>query len=114
LQMTYWMNNLQKIDKRFPLYVTMNIDKTIQIKEESIFKTIHYEHPIIDQNSFKAQNRLNSIQGINNIWYSGAWTSFGFHEDGIRSGLLIAEKLGANCPWNLIVNKNVKHKNFIN
>ena len=114
LQMTYWMNNLQKIDKRFPLYVTMNVDNTMQIKEESIFKTIHYEHPIIDQNSFKAQNKLNSIQGINNIWYSGAWTSFGFHEDGIRSGLIIAEKLGANCPWNLIVNENIKYKNFIN
>ena len=112
LQMTYWMNNLQKIDKNYPLYITMNIDGKTHIKKDLIFKTINYEHPIIDNNSFEAQKQLNTIQGINNIWYSGAWTSYGFHEDGIRSGILIAEKLGAYCPWKIINKKDIKHKNY--
>ncbi len=111
LQMTYWMNKLQKIDIKFPLFVTMNINNIEQIKENKIFKIIEYEHPIIDQKSSEAQIKLNNIQGINNVWYSGAWTGYGFHEDGIKSGIETAQKLGAQCPWNLIFKKKFEYGN---
>ena len=51
-----------------------------------------YEHPILDENALKGQSKLENIQGQYNIWYAGAWTKYGFHEDGINSGLEIAKK----------------------
>ena len=60
-----------------------------------------YEHPILDENALKGQSKLENIQGLNNIWFAGAWTKYGFHEDGIKSALHIAEKLGTNSPWKL-------------
>ena len=79
--------------------------------QNKIFKILEYQHPVIDQNSPKAQIKLNNIQGINNIWYSGAWTRYGFHEDGIKSGIETAQNLGAICPWDLIVDKKFEYGN---
>ena len=66
-----------------------------------------YEHPILDENALKGQSKLENIQGQYNIWYAGAWTKYGFHEDGINSGLEIAKKLGCSVPW-IMDNKTIK------
>jgi uncharacterized protein len=58
-----------------------------------IHKEIHYSHPVFDMSAIQAQRELPLIQGIGSIWYCGAWTGFGFHEDGLRSGELVAEAL---------------------
>ena len=42
---------------------------------------------------YNPQKELPLIQGNNSIWYCGAWTGFGFHEDGLRSGELVAKDL---------------------
>ena len=54
---------------------------------------IHYAHPVFDMSAIQAQKELPLIQGNSSIWYCGAWTGFGFHEDGLRSGELVAEAL---------------------
>ena len=100
IQVTYWMNLLQNIDKKYPLFVTLNPEEG-SISKNKIYEEILYEHPILDENALKGQSRLENIQGLNNIWFAGAWTKYGFHEDGIKSALYIAEKLGTNSPWKL-------------
>jgi len=46
-----------------------------------------------------AQHALSAIQGRRRLWFCGAWTGFGFHEDGLRSGIEVANRLGVHAPW---------------
>ena len=49
-----------------------------------------YAHPVFDAGAIAAQRRLQSIQGEGHLWFAGAWTGYGFHEDGLKSGLAVA------------------------
>jgi uncharacterized protein len=94
---TYWMNRLQGIDESKPLFVSLNPpfdpDPTL------IFGKYTANHPQYGTAAFVAQKRLGEIQGRRHTWFCGAWTGNGFHEDGLRSGLDVAEALGATVPW---------------
>ncbi|WP_298253376.1 FAD-dependent oxidoreductase [Bradyrhizobium sp.] len=94
---TYWMNELQEIDKDKPLFVSLN--PPFEPDPSLTFGQYLCEHPQYDAAAFAAQKRLESIQGKRHTWFCGAWTGYGFHEDGIRSGLAIAGALGATAPW---------------
>jgi uncharacterized protein len=94
---TYWMNELQGIDKDKPLFVSLN--PPFEPDPELTFGRHICEHPQFDAAAFHAQRRLEEIQGKRHTWFCGAWTGYGFHEDGIRSGLAVAEALGATAPW---------------
>lgn len=95
--LTYWMNNLQQIDHKYPLFVTLN--PITEIPKEDIFGQYHYHHPIFDFDAIKSQKRIDEIQGTRNIYYCGAWLRYGFHEDGILSAVNVAKKLGVRIPW---------------
>ncbi|KYQ91811.1 hypothetical protein DLAC_07606 [Tieghemostelium lacteum] len=90
---TYWMNRLQPwLDKhQTPLYVTLN--PVIPIHPDKIHKIINYDHPLYTRDSVHSRERLQQIQGIKNTYYAGAYYGFGFHEDGIISGLVAAQSL---------------------
>lgn len=94
---TYWMNRLQGIDRACPLFVTLNPDR--EPEPAKVFGEFCYDHPQFSTASVGAQAALNDIQGARNTWFAGAWTGYGFHEDGLRSGLAAAEALGAVVPW---------------
>ncbi|MEQ9328399.1 MAG: FAD-dependent oxidoreductase [Rhodospirillales bacterium] len=95
---TYWMNRLQGLPDSLPLFVTLNPVRPPA--DHLVHGHYVYDHPVIDLESFAAQSRLAEIQGAGEIWYCGAWTGSGFHEDGIRSGLEVAERLGGIMrPW---------------
>lgn len=95
---SYWMNRLQNIDHSKPLFITLNPQRLP--RPELTFAAHEFDHVQYDVNSLMAQRRLKSIQGNRNTWYCGAWTAHGFHEDGLRSGLDVAEQLGAPArPW---------------
>ena len=97
ISVTYWMNKLQNINFKTPLFLSLN---PIRLPNEgSIFKVIDYEHPIFDSKSITALKFLDEIQGLNNTWYCGAWSGNGFHEDGINSSLRLANKLGIKALW---------------
>lgn len=94
---TYWMNELQGIDKDKPLFVSLN--PPFAPAPELTFGRFLCDHPQYDAAAFTAQKRLGDIQGKRHTWFCGAWTGYGFHEDGLRSGLAVAEALGATVPW---------------
>jgi predicted NAD/FAD-binding protein len=94
---TYWMNRLQGIDDRYPLFVSLN--PTVEPRAELTFGEWTFDHPQFDARALSAQARLEDIQGVRRTHFAGAWTGHGFHEDGLRSGLDAAEALGARIPW---------------
>lgn len=95
--LTYWMNRLQGIDERYPIFVTLN--PIIEPREELVFGEFTFEHPQFDGQAIASQSRLADIQGVRRTFFAGAWTAHGFHEDGLRSGLDAACALGARVPW---------------
>jgi predicted NAD/FAD-binding protein len=95
---TYWMNRLQRIDPAYPLFVTLNPETPPA--EELTYRHFVYDHPQFDIDALRAQEALPTIQGRNNTWFCGAYAGFGFHEDGLRSGLDAAEQItGTVRPW---------------
>lgn len=99
ITLTYWMNALQKIDKRKPLFVTLNPETPP--RADLTFGRYSYAHPQYQSGATAAQKQLPAIQGTNHTWFCGAWTGYGFHEDGLTSGLNVAETLGAAIPWHI-------------
>lgn len=97
VSVSYWMNKLQNIDQDYPLFITLNPAQAPD--PEKTFLRTSYDHPQFDAKALAAQKRLPDVQGSGRIWFAGAWTGYGFHEDGLRSGLNAAEGLGAFVPW---------------
>jgi len=97
VSVTYWMNRLQGIAEDTPVFVSLN--PTIEPREAMVFGEWSHAHPQFDARALSAQARLDDIQGLRHTHYAGAWTGHGFHEDGLRSGLDAATRLGATVPW---------------
>jgi predicted NAD/FAD-binding protein len=91
------MNRLQGFATRRPLIVTLNPNRAIGQGHE--IDRASFEHPIFDHAAMEAQRRIWAIQGQRNTFYCGAHLGAGFHEDGLQSGLAVAEMLGAERPW---------------
>ncbi|KAJ3219812.1 hypothetical protein HK099_004560 [Clydaea vesicula] len=105
LCLTYWMNKLQKfIDKETYGDVFVTLNPLTQPKSELILGEWEYSHPLYNEKTVEAQEKLNSIQNNNFASFTGAWTNYGFHEDGLTSGLLAAVSLGAECPFEIALN----------
>ena len=94
---TYWMNKLQKIDTKTPMFVSLN--PLFEPKENKIYAEFDYEHPIFDKETFGAQKEIDRVQGKDGIWFAGAWLGYGFHEDGLTAGLRVANALGVVPDW---------------
>lgn len=97
ISVTYWMNNLQNIDHKFPLFVTLNPNQ--EIAQDKIFGKFLYEHPVFDASAVKAQELIDQIQGLDRLYFCGAYQKYGFHEDGISSAILAINKMGVRAPW---------------
>lgn len=89
---TYNMNILQGLDSDTTFCVTLN--NTDKIDTSKIIQTFHYSHPIFNQKSLAAQQRRLEICGKNNTHFTGAYWHNGFHEDGVRSAVEVAQRFG--------------------
>lgn len=98
LCVTYWMNRLQGIDPATPLFVTLNPHR--EIAAERVLAEFDYDHPLFDTSTLGTQKELWRLQGRGGVWYCGAHFGSGFHEDGLQSGLSVAETISGEVrPW---------------
>jgi cyclopropane-fatty-acyl-phospholipid synthase len=96
---TYWLNRLQTLDTDKDIFVSLNPherpDPALTHKREIL------AHPKFHPGTLQARKTLQEEhQGVEGLWFCGAWQGFGFHEDGCRSGFEVATKLsGVPLPW---------------
>ena len=93
--LTYWMNNLQKLETSKEYFVTINPEKTPENTHNETFFT----HPKFNLETMKSQSKLKDLQGDKNTFFCGAYHGYGFHEDGIQSAVYVSKVLGADIPW---------------
>jgi predicted NAD/FAD-binding protein len=97
VSVTYWMNRLQGLETPEPLLVSLN---PLHAPDPArVLSTRTYRHPQFDATAVAAQTMLPTIQGRARMWFAGAWTGWGFHEDGIASAVRVARDFGAMPPW---------------
>ena len=98
LVLTYRINSLQKVPDGSPTVMeTLNRDR--EPAAGTVLAELSFTHPMYSRSAVAAQERLAEIQGADRLWFAGAWTRYGFHEDGMVSGVRVAEALGATLPW---------------
>jgi uncharacterized protein len=92
---SYWMNLLQGIPGPVNYVVTLNPSRPIPA-DKILYDTV-YHHPHYGPDSVKTHRRLADIQGSGGLWWAGAWTGYGFHEDGLVSGLRAVAGIDREC-----------------
>lgn len=93
--LTYNMNILQGIDSPETFCVTLNAND--KIDQNTVLGRYCYAHPAFNQAALSAQAQWQSINGVRRTWYCGAYWFNGFHEDGVKSALRVAAKLGVEA-----------------
>ena len=73
--------------------MVVSLNPTQKIDPSKVIRTFDYAHPVFDQAAIDAQQHMHQIQGQQRTWYAGAWLGYGFHEDGLKSGLAVAREL---------------------
>jgi predicted NAD/FAD-binding protein len=94
---SYLINKLQPLPFATPVVVTLN--PPVEPAPDTVIAEFDYDHPVFDLGAIEAQRSLASIQGRRGLWFCGAWTGYGFHEDGLKAGLAVANGLGEFAPW---------------
>ena len=89
---SYCMNLLQSLNSPQPFVVTLN--RSSAIDPDKVLARMRYHHPIFTRASVAAIARRAEINGTDRLWYAGAYWGWGFHEDGLRSAVEVAQALG--------------------
>ena len=91
----YLLNRLQPLP--FESTVVVSLNPVVEPHPASVHAEFGYMHPVFDAAAIAAQRRVPSLQGERHTWFAGAWTRYGFHEDGLMSGLGVAA--GLRAAW---------------
>jgi predicted NAD/FAD-binding protein len=89
---TYDMNLLQGLETQDEYLVTLN--RPDEVDPRAVLRTIRYHHPVYSRGAVESQRRHREISGQNRTHFCGAYWGFGFHEDGVTSGLAVAGHFG--------------------
>ncbi len=87
----YLLNLLQPLPFAQPVVVSLN--PLQEIDPQQVLGSFDYAHPVFDLAAIRAQTELPLLQGQQHSYFCGAWTGYGFHEDGLKSGLDVAARL---------------------
>ncbi|MET0312551.1 MAG: FAD-dependent oxidoreductase [Burkholderiaceae bacterium] len=87
----YLLNVLQPLPWQTPVVVSLNPVRDID--RRSVMGEFEYAHPVFDLPAIRAQEAVPQLQGRANTWFCGAWTGYGFHEDGLKSGQRAARQV---------------------
>ena len=87
----YLLNMLQPLP--FTQSVVVSLNPLKEIARQHIMAEFDYAHPVFDLAAIRAQGEVAAMQGQQNTYFCGAWTGYGFHEDGLKSGLKVAEQI---------------------
>ena len=94
---SYWVNLLQNLPEGVPdLFVTLNPPRPPAA--DTIQHHVTLAHPLFNQAAIDAQKTIADAQGLGGVWFAGAWCGYGFHEDGIKSAVDVAERMFAGDP----------------
>ena len=100
----YWLNRLQPLPFGVPVVVSLNPAR--EPRADTVHAEFDYAHPVFDAAAIAAQQRVPELQGQRHTWFCGAWTRYGFHEDGLMSGLAVLAGLrlrAAQAPAELLL-----------
>jgi uncharacterized protein len=106
--LTYWLNRLQPLPFKETVLVTLNPAR--EPDPRKVIAEFGYEHPVFTPSAERSQAMLQTLQGQRNTWFAGAWTRYGFHEDGLMSGIAVAQALGVQVPWTPAVHGGLEAK----
>jgi predicted NAD/FAD-binding protein len=87
----YLINRLQPLPFKTPVVVSLN--PVNEPRADTVHGVYDYAHPVFDADAIAAQQRVPLLQGVGNTWFCGAWTRYGFHEDGLMSGIGVVDGL---------------------
>ena len=101
VSLSYLINKLQPLPFSAPVVVTMNPQKDAKFAPDPrlVLDEFDYHHPVFLEGSDEAKARVESLQGNRRTWFAGAWTRYGFHEDGLLSAIKVAKQLDPETAW---------------
>ncbi len=94
---TYLINQLQPLPFKTPVMVTLNPQRVPD--PQKTWAQFHYAHPVFDHGALAGQEAVRRLQGRDGLWFCGAWLGHGFHEDGLRSAVEVANHMGIRATW---------------
>lgn len=104
----YWMNRLQGVSDRENYFVSIN--RPDRIAPARVLRTIAYEHPLLTLSAVRAQSEIPALNaagaGRTETYFCGAWTRYGFHEDGFLSAMNLSRLLLGRDPWTVTRDTN--------
>lgn len=91
VMMSYWLNALQNLASDTNYFVTVNPTITVD-PAKIILKAAYEQHPY-SVDAIAAQPLLTTLNGVRRTYFCGGYYGHGFHEDGFKAGLLVAQML---------------------
>ena len=108
VSLTYNMNILQHIPAADYNDILVTMNPPHPPAPALTQAVVPYRHPLYNVAAVRAQLRLPEIQGKRGVWFAGAWTGYGFHEDGFRSGVEVGVELGGGVPWEMVQTRFIR------
>ena len=97
---SYYMNKLQGLKAKQDFFVTLGAEG--RIASSKIIKEIDYYHPVFDSVAVDSQKELESLNGVDRLYFCGSYFRNGFHEDAVWSANEVGKHFGSELKPGLV------------